>query len=561
MTNFQRQRTGGSFVAYEAKPTKTALPILVQDREEKAYLHPEVFIREFTHIKVKAITPSAAGNGLAVEFDPASVPVPDGKQPLYRPISANTTAGGDMENALRYALENDQALYIAIEHRRKYRNGSKQVIPYDTPIMELRGCDEHGNSTPASQGASRENISKVLAVIGPVSDPNCAVISDEVKSDPIAWPSQRSNRAGATPPLEWVRITRPDGTPGGAAVPKTVWAELSGSAGGAVLDDAALARIADAVAKRMGAVSDDPTMTRPPQRTGRSAEGKRWDAFNSDGRVNPGSFAVTGLLNLRDTALTALGDSNYAEAAAAADEGRDPLLLTAEQISSAGTALMGALARVADNIQTSMTHKPANRIDGSYMTTTKILRQIVLRDLPLTVQIFNDTGAKTAWIASITELGLALAAAVMENTEKYLTEVTEATPINDASGRGQRQAARQNPPTDPRQPATTPANRDVQSPPEPNFAVDDATDTPVASVASVTDRNKAILTPVLTAAGLRPSDVIPLLAVVFKTSDLEQIDPDRMATVAQSWTKDLDKFVAAARDRYMAAEQAARNAS
>ncbi len=80
---FERQRTGGSFVAYEAKASRTPLPILVGDREEKAHIHPEVFIREYPHIKVKSIKPADnGGNGLAVEFDPESVPVAEGSKPL-----------------------------------------------------------------------------------------------------------------------------------------------------------------------------------------------------------------------------------------------------------------------------------------------------------------------------------------------------------------------------------------------------------------------------------------------------------------------------------------------
>lgn len=546
MTTFQRQRTGGSFVAYEANPTRTPMPIQVGDREEKAHLHPEVFVHEYPHIKVKSISPSEKGSGLAVEFDPASVPVPEGKQPLRRPINVNTV-GGDIEKALRWALDNDEPLYLAVEYRRKYKNFSGEVIPYDTPIMQLRGCDDKGNPTPASQGASRENISKVLAVIGPVSDPTRNLISDEVRSNPMTWPALRSNRIGATPPLEWVRITRPDGTAGGAAIPKSVWTELTGASGGTVLDDAALARIADAVATRLGATSDDPTMTRPPKRTGRSAEGKRWESFNSDGRVNPGSYAVTALLSLRDAALTALGDANYAEAAAADGENRDPELLTAEQISVAATALMGALSRAADGIQSAITNKPANRIDGSYITASKALRQVMLREVPLTVQILADAASKTAWLSTVTELARALTTAVMEETEQYLDVVAEPTPINDASGRAQRQVARQNEQTDPR-PTTVPANRDVQAPPEPDFSVDDSATGPVSSV---TDRNKAILTPILGLSdGLTPAALMPLLGQVFGTADLEQIDPDRLAVVATAWKEDVDEFLTAARTAY-----------
>lgn len=552
---FERQRTGGSFVAYEAKASRTPLPILVGDREEKAHIHPEVFIREYPHIKVKSIKPADnGGNGLAVEFDPESVPVAEGSKPLRRPINANTVAGTDIEKALRWAHDNDEPVYLGVEFRRKYRNSSKQVIPYDTPIMTLRGCDADGNATDASQGASRENISKVLAVVGPVSQPDRMLISPEVRSDPLTWPAVRSNRIGATPPLEWVRITRTDGTPGGAAIPKTTWTELTNTGGGS-LDEATMNRLADAVAARLSApaAASSAGLTRPAQQSSRSVEAKRWEPFNSDGRINAGSYAVTALLALRDVALTALGDSNYAEAAAAADEGRTPTLLTAEEITNRATSLAPVLAGVADRIQSSITGRPANRIDGSYVTATKTLRQIVLRDLPLTAATVADPEASKKWLDAVADLGMTVAAAVIASTEGYLETVAEPAPVNDASGRGQRQAARQNPPTESR-PATTAANRSVQQPPQPNFSTDATT----APVASVTSRNTATLNDLVQLVdGMTLLHLKPMVAATFGTSDLELIDPDKLTRFANTWKEDPDRFRESARIAYTQATKAA----
>ncbi|MFC0313604.1 hypothetical protein ACFQNE_02930 [Gordonia phosphorivorans] len=549
---FERKTTGGSFVAYEARPSRATVEIKVGDGTEQVFVHPEVFIQEYPSIKVLSVAASERGNGLYVQFDPASVPVGEGKQPLTRAIAASTVAGGEIEAALRRAQETGRPVYLAVERRRKYKSADGKVISYDEPIMALRGFTEDGESTDAAQGVSKANISKVLALVGPADRADINLISSEARSNPLDWPLHRSNRVGKTPAQGWVRITRPDGTPGGAAIPREMWRELSGAATGgtAQLDDAAVSRIADAVAVRMGAANDNPTISRPPQRTSRSAEGKRWDLYNSDGRVNPGSYAVSGLLAIRDTALTALGEACFTEQADADSAGRTPNLLTRDQISTTATAMMGPLSEIVDQVQTAMTGKPANRINGSSATAAKIIRQVVLQDVPLTVAVVNDPQLRAHWLTEVGEVGRVLAAAVLAATESYLDEVSEPTPINDASGRAHRQVDRQNDPVDPRG-AASPANSNVQRPPTPNFSVGDN------AVSSIRDRNHQALQPLLEAAGMQPEHAAPLLAEQFGTADLDQVDPELLAGRVQTWGQEPARFRDMAQHVYTKAQQRA----
>lgn len=549
-TTFQRQTTGGTFVAYEHKPSRSPVTILVGDTTEQVFVHPEVFIREYPSIKVKALNPS--GRNLYVEFDPASVSVGEGKPQLSRAINASTEAGGEIEQWLRRALDTGTPLYLALELRRKYKNGStQQVIGYDEPIMLLRGFTIDGENTDAAQGASKDNISKVIALIGPADRPDVNLISPEVRSNPIDWETHRANRVGKTPGQGWVRVTRPDGTPGGAALTRETMRDLSGTGGGGVanIDDSTIARLADAVAVRMGAANDDPTMSRPPQRGSRSAEGKRWELFNSDGRVNPGSFAVSGLLSIRDTALTALENACYTEQADAEQAGRAPELLTREQISGTATRLMVPLGRVADDIQSAMTGKPANRVDGSAITAAKIVRQIVVRELPLTVAIVADAAAKSTWLQGVAEAGRLLAAAVIAATDDYLNDVAEPTPITDASGRARRQVQQQNEPVDPK---GAPANTAVQSPPTPNFSVNED-----SQAAADQLQGTVSIDGFLAKVGMAFEHVAPLLFERFGTDQAEQIDQQQLANIVSAWSGDPDRFRDQAREAWRAANKQA----
>lgn len=562
---FERKPQSGSYVAYTKSPSKVAIGIQVGDNVETVRVYPEVFVQEYTHIKVRALNPAERGDGLYVEFDPTSVPV-EGTT-LTKPINCSTQAGGPIEQALRWAMDHDAALYIGIEYRRKYKNLSGDVIPYDTPILTLRGFDDEGNSTDASQGTSRQNISKVLGVVGLADNPASTLISPEVQSDPLAWPSFRSNRIGKTPPPEWVRITRPDGAPGGAAVPRAQWRELTGTSTPGGID---INKLADAVAARL-TPSNEPGVRRPSQRNARSAEGKRWEPYNSDGRVNPGSYAMSGFVATRSTALTVLEGMNYAEAANAEAEGRAPVLLTQQQISSGATKLASALQAVADDVQQHLTGLRANRVDGSSMVAGKLVAQAATRDVPMTRQVWDDAKAKRDWLDEIRTVAIGVGDAMMSDTAAHFDAVSAPTPVSDASGRGQREAARQNPPTDTAsgphraaggagaedagkadhrtsanardgQPAATPANRTVTPPATPDFTTASAA-TPVMSVR---ERNINVLQPLLKAANLQPQQVMPMLRRTFNVDQIDHIATENLADTVSTWMTDPARFRAAA---------------
>ena len=564
MSGFTRQSTGGTFIAYAKELSRKPVSILVGDDVEQVRVHPEVYVQEYVCIKVKDINPAERGNGLQVVFDPASVPVPEGKPKLRKAITANTQAGGEVERALRWALDNAAPLYIGIEYRRKYRTPAGEVIAYDTPILELKGFDENGVATPAAQGTSLQNISKVLAVVGRGDDPSSTLISGEVHSDPMEWAKHRDNRVGTTPAEGWVRITRPDGTPGGAAITRDVWRELkstNGSAGSAAMSEQQLNVLADLVAERIRPTSTS-GVTRPPQRAARSAEGRRWDAYNSDGRLNPGSYAVSGAISTRGTALTILEGVNYIEAGAAETEGRAANLLTQSEISAAATKLMRALADITDAVQTAMTGTHPNRNDGSHLAAGKAVSQVATRELVMTRSVFDDAEAKRAWLTSVRDAAVTVATAAVGVTAAHFDAIADPTPINDASGRAQRESARQNPPTETRPsgpPAGSagaeavdehavstpaahdiPANRDVTAPATPNFD----THPPVESIRR---RNVATIEPLLSASGLQPNDVMPLLRETFNVDVIDEINPENLVSTVKTWTTDPSRFREAAR--------------
>lgn len=555
-TEFERQSTGGSFVAYEVQASRTGVPVAVGDSVEQVPVYPEVFVAEHPYIKVKELVRSDDGKNINVAFDPASVPVGEGKSPLRRPINANVAAEGRMAKVLQWALDNDTALYIGIEYRRKWKDLSGHVIPYDTPILELRGFDpDTGDSTDAAQGKSRQNISKIVAVACVVNDPR-ATISDEAKSNPLLWKHFRSNRIGKTPPPEWVRVTRADGTPGGAAIPREQWRDLTGASSSTQIDMNALA---DAVAERITAANVQPTNaqpTRPPLQGAIAAEGRRWELYNSDGRVNPGSWAVSGALRLRDTALTVLEAVNYLEMDAAQAEGREPNLLSRDQITSVATAMMGALLGVVDQVQIRITGRAhANRIDGSHTTASKVVHQVATRDLPLHREVLDDATAKAAWLNAVRDLAAEIALNAVALTDAYANATTEPVPANDASGRAQRQAAKQNPPNEPSGPQAAaqsqsrPANSAVTQPQTPDFSVTNdetgapaATATAPARVASVRERNVAVLEPLLAATQLRPIDVMPLIKEQFGVTRLDDVATINLESTVTAWSQDLQRF-------------------
>lgn len=552
-TEFERQTTGGSFVAYEAQPSRNVVTIKVGESVEQVRVYPEVFVQEHPFIKVKELNESDDGKNISVSFDPASVPVGEGKSPLRRPINANVAAGGRMAQALRWALDHDAALYVGIEYRRKWKNLSGQVIPYDTPILELRGFNaDTGESTDAAQGTSRQNISKIVAVAGIVDDPRIT-ISDEAKSNPLLWHHFRSNRIGKTPPPEWVRATREDGSPAGAAIPREQWRDLTGTSSAPSID---LDALAVAVVARMNASGDarsDGQPVRPPLQAAKSAEGRRWDLYNSDGRVNPGSWAVSGALRLRDTALTVLETVNYLEVDAANAEGREPNLLSREAITGTATAMMGALVGVVDQVQMRITGRAhANRIDGSHTTASKVVHQVATRDLPLTRAVLDDDAAKAQWLNSVRDLAGEIAHAAVALTESYATATADPVPAGDASGRAQQQAAKQNPPEVPSGPPTSaptqqnrPANSAVTQPHTPDFSVSDGDDTQTAQrapVASVREQNAALLQPLLAAANLAPRDVMPLIREHFQVNRLDDVATQNLESTVATWSQNLPRF-------------------
>jgi hypothetical protein len=567
---FTRQTHNTSYLAYERTPSKKPVPVRVGDGVENMRVHPDVFIREYTSIKIAEISDARATNqrtpSLHVTLDASSVQTDSGKA-MRENFGGSIQAGGELENALRYAHVNGIAMYVAIETKRKYKGKSSgEVISYLTPINELRGATPDGKGTEKAAGMTRENCSNVIVAVGPADDPNKTFLSPEAVTDPTTWEAVRSNRDGTLPPTGYARAINEAGDPTGAIIPK---ADLPTGAGPAqAVDVEALAEALHALmAKNAGPEPQQSGNTpRPASRTAKSVEGKAWDAFNGDGRVNPGSYLLGEIRNTRSGAISLIENAVYAEQALAESEGRAPRLLTAEQISAAATALVRPLLWAADQVQVHVTGGKVDRMVRSHTEAGKWIHQIASRHLPYSLEMVGDSDeartAAKAWLSTVV-------AAAKQEYELAMTLVTEycdeqygpATPPNDASRAGARMAQRQNPPQDPT-PSAPPATADAATesaasePSQPSEPVGQSatapepqqapTETPApVSVAQNARPATASDTPDLVKRWNTLLDVInmgahhyklePLLVTMFNTADLRQIPASAFDDALTAW--------------------------
>lgn len=582
---FTRQTHNTSYLAYERNPSKKPVPVKVGDGIENMRVHSDVFIREYTSIQVAEIQDARAANqrtpSLLITLDASSVQTESGKT-MRENFGGSIQAGGELERVFRHAHANGIPLYVAIETKRKYKGRqSGEVISYLTPINELRGCTPDGKGTEKAPGMSREHCSNVIVAVGPADDPTKTFLSPEAVTDPTTWEGVRSNRDGTLPPTGFVRALNEAGDPTGAIIPRT---DLPAATGATVDVDELAAAVAAKLIENTGSGNQQSGNTaRPAVRATKSIEGKAWEPFNSDGRVNPGSYLLGEIRNTRSGAISLIENAVYSEQESAQMEGREPQLLTAEQVSTAATALVRPLMWAADVVQVHITGK-VDRVARSHTEAGKWVHQIASRHIPYTLAMVGDSdesrAAAKAWLNAVV-------ADAKETYEVAMTLVTEycdaqygqATPPNDASRAGQRAAQRQNPPQDPT--PSAPANDAAVSegsaaepvqptaPSEPAADADPApaqqsapaeSSAPASSVQQdtpppmVNDDQSLVtrwyrLLEVIKMGG-HPDKLKPLLITMFNHSELRRIPAAAFENALSAWESNPGAFTQVAQQAY-----------
>lgn len=388
MSTFTRQTHPTSWIGYNAAPTKpTPVRLTADGAVEQKPVRPEVYVREFTSIKVKEIKVSdREGRGgtrsVSVTFDAASSETGSDKK-LKHDFSGSTQAGTDVHNALTYAHEQGLPMYVAIETRRRYKSKGGEVIPYTVPMHVLRGSAPDGTS--ANSNITGQNCANVIAVVGPAADPSTNIISAEAATNPAEWDQFRHNRDGSTPPQGWVRVFTAEGAAGGAIVEGEPPAAAAGAGAGGGVD---AQQVADLVVAKMLGQSPD----RPVQRL-RSVEGKQWETTNLDGRLNPASYVVQSIRWARKDAVELVSSAAYAESDLAADLGD-------ARLARAATELIKPLMWAADRVQnTAVGYK--RQAEPSWREAAKWVAQVASAEQPYSLAFIEDREAGSEWIKSV----------------------------------------------------------------------------------------------------------------------------------------------------------------
>ncbi|MBM4568966.1 hypothetical protein GS489_00215 [Rhodococcus hoagii] len=542
---FTRQTRNTSYVAYTKEPSKP-VPVRVGGGEvENLPVYSQVFVREFVSIQIDSVdeprSQEQRSPSLYVKLNAASAKNERGEViGLRENFGASIQAGGELENAIRHAHANKTPLYVAIETKRKYRNPDREVISYLTPINELRGATKEGKGTETSAGMTRANCSNVIVAVGPASDPHTTMLSGEAVTDLLAWPTFRNNHDGELVPAGYVRVNDPDGNPTGAIIER---AAAPAPAGGTVDVDA----LADAVAARLlagsGAVDTAPAAARPQLRNARSREAKPWEPFNSDGRVNAGSYLTSGWRNTWAGAMILLENAVYTEQELAAQEQRTPRLLDVPALTTAATSLTNLLLAMADQVQTAVVGA-GNRMDRSHGEAGKWVHQIASRLVPFDLQMLSDESARETWRNTVVAQATAVFGGALQSVAQHLDEqYGEATPVNDASKGAAAQAAQQA-----RQQERAAAN---QSAPAAQETTGDQS-TAAHTSEALAGRWQALLAQ----CKLRGHEnrVVPFLVKVAGTGDITQIPADVFADLLTAWESNPQRFIEFAAAAYQQAQ-------
>lgn len=289
---FQRQTHNSSFVAYAAQPSKKPVPLAINGQQTTARLHPDVFINEYTSVKISEVTNN--GDTIHIKVDPASVITSNGKGLKYG-FGASAHSGTDIHHLAAEAQSTGRPVYLALETRRRYKTKAGDVIPYEVPIHVLRGCKD-GPQSAANSNMTGENCSKIVAAIGWADQPNMTLLSEEADSDPRTWNQVWANQHGDVYPDGFSKPTGPAGEPVGGVVAVSTPTGQGHASG----DVAALTEKIAQLTKMVAHL----------QRSNATSGGSRpWNERQEDGSVNPSSYAVTQVRHTRGTAAALISQA------------------------------------------------------------------------------------------------------------------------------------------------------------------------------------------------------------------------------------------------------------
>lgn len=245
---------------------------------EAADVRASVWVREFPSVKVAhANLKSTQANGETfeygeVKFDPSSVVLSNSGQTMKYEFGGSITPGPALD-LLMEAQRRGAPVSVIIETQRRTKAlDDKRRIGALESIIALRG------GTPDKPGGNandtKNNCNNVIVGVAPAGRPDMLVLTHETRTDPAEWEQLRRNARHDLPPSGWKVLD------GG------ITRAGSNGATGVELDE-----LAAALADRLG-VAQATANTKGGPRRGHAHEAKPFDLMNSDGRVNPGSYAM-----------------------------------------------------------------------------------------------------------------------------------------------------------------------------------------------------------------------------------------------------------------------------
>lgn len=579
------------FIAYHKDTVDTP-----DENGQPIRFRAQTLVREFPSVLVKdhktSTVPGHSGSPDLVTsnftFDAASLGIPG----FTNDFSASLRADDPAHQTLVWAQQNNAPVLLVVETARKARDDKGQPIDPHTTIHELRGATADGKQ--GNPQLTRKHCKNVIVAVAQPGNMASLRVTSEAVSDPTEWVGLRNNSDGRYAPAGY----RPGDGGIVSVTPGTP------QAGGATLGEDAVAAIVAQVADLIRPLVTDKANGRPPQRDTIALEEQPWKPWNSDGRLNAGSWAMS---KYRAHFEWALGKMNQVGII-------DDVLDAAEKLTLRVLWMIdrvhGAVVQTTGNPRLTKSHGEASRwvlfvIDKVSMSGE------AYKPLIFTPEVMTDEAVRNAWSSAVIEQATTLFHANYANVAKNLDpnwvepradnagpvaarpqghQSSAASPASPAPA-PQQQVQQQPAPAQPAppvqqhvpaQPAPTPAPVQMQapapqapapqapaaSPASPTIPADDPwNDVPdpytghnADQVPDLVTRYTALLHRVGAHAAANPSRFYPhLRATLGGDGTLSTIPADAFAEALPTWENDPGAFEAAAKATYMTARNQGTN--